>query len=127
MRKYVTLLLSALIMMMVLIACGKNLTPTEVAKAFVGALMQGDTQTTKKLLSKKSLKKYEEVERQQGVPISKLLQENLRVTSPEKCHDEKVEGERATVECESASGPLSVPLVKEDGAWKVQPPFADRD
>ena len=127
MKKYVTLLFSTLFIITLVIACGRNMTPTEVAKAFAEALMKGDTQTTKKLLSKKALKKYEEVERQKGEAIDKLLQENLGLTSPEKCHNEKIEGERATVECESALGPLSVPLVKEDGAWKIQPRFAEGD
>jgi hypothetical protein len=127
MKKYVTFLFSLLVIIMLAIACGRNMTPTEVAKAFAGALMKGDTRTTKRLLSKKALKKYEEVERQKGEAIDKLLQENLSLTSPEKCHNEKIEGERATVECDSAFGSLSVPLLKEDGAWKIQPRFADGD
>src|ERR1700753_2333289 len=104
MKKYVALLFSLLVIIMLAIACGKNMTPTEVAKAFAEALMKGDTQTTKKLLSKKALKKYEGVERQKGASIDKLLQENLGLSSPETCHNEKIEGERATVECESALG-----------------------
>ena len=127
MKKCGTLLFSLSVIVMLVNACGKHMTPTEVAKAFAGALMKGDTQTTKRLLSKKALKRYEEVERQKGAPIDKLLRGNIEFTSPEKCGNEKVEGGRATVECESDLGPFSVPLIEEDGEWKIQPPFADRD
>src|SRR5579885_91077 len=127
MKKYAALLFPLLVIMMLGAACGKSMSPMEVAKAFAEALMKGDTRTAKRFLSKKALKKYEGVERQKGTPIDKLLQENMGFTSPERCHDEKVEGERATVECETAFGPLGVPLIKEEGGWKIQPPFADGD
>ena len=100
--------------------------PIDVAKAFVAALIKGDNDATKKLLSKKALKKVE-ADPQLKDKVAEMLQSSVGLTSAEQCSNEKINGERATVECPTTSGQLSVPLVKEDGEWKVHPPFADRE
>ena len=101
-------------------------TPIEVTKAFVAALVKGDNDATKRLLSKKARQIIEKDARLKDKP-AEILQSSVGLTSPDKCRNERINGDRASVDCETASGTLSVPLVKEDGEWKVQPPFADRE
>lgn len=101
-------------------------TPMEVTRAFVKALIKGDNEDTKKLLSKKALQIIEKDDRMKG-KFAEVLQNSVELTSPDKCLNEQIKGDRATVDCETKSGTLNVPLIKEDGKWKVHPPFADRE
>ena len=103
----------------VLTGCGgsKSATPTDVAKALFEAKMKKDAEAMKKVFSKNALSKLEEVAVRNRVTVDKLLTESNKPpeTMPE-CFNEKIEGERATLECKDSPRPL--PFVKENGEWK---------
>jgi hypothetical protein len=116
MRRHITALPAVLVAITLAVtACGKKgATPTEVLKAFAEARMKGDGDAMKRMLSKSYLKKAEETARQKGVSVGELLAESARPPAPETCHTEKVEGDRAIVEC----GESAAFFIKEDGEWK---------
>lgn len=100
----------------------KSDAPTDVLKTFVEAMKKKDVEAVKKTLSKGSLALAEktaalnkttvdEMFRRDDVPISS---ENLET------RNERIESDTATVEVKNqTTGFETIPLVKEDGAWKI--------
>ncbi|HEX8846035.1 MAG TPA: DUF2950 family protein [Pyrinomonadaceae bacterium] len=125
-RRFNVLLASLLAITLGAVACAKKATPTEVAKAFAEAMAKEDNEAMKRLLSKRALQKLVEQEQKQNEPGVIMLQTAVGLKSPAQCRNEKIEGDRATVECESGSGPFPIPLIKENGAWRIHPPYAEK-
>jgi len=104
---------------LILTGCGagKSATPTDVAKALYEAKMKKDAAAMKKMFSKNALGKAEEVAVRNRTTVDKLLTEsNKPPESMPECFNEKIEGEKATLECKDSPRPL--PFVKENGEWK---------
>ncbi|NNE67336.1 MAG: DUF2950 family protein [Pyrinomonadaceae bacterium] len=100
-----------------------SMSPTETVKAFIDAYQKKDVASLKKLLSKKSI----DVFTRSGEGKSQTVDERLKefVDSEElpfkgtpEMRNEKVDGEKATVEVLVEGKWEPTPLVKEDGAWK---------
>lgn len=98
-------------------------TPRDSLKAYTMAIKKKDPTTMKLLLSDGSLKMHEQQAKEQGVTIDDIV---LRETmlSPEqstlKVKNEKIEGDRATIEVENSFGGWDVvPFIREEGIWKI--------
>jgi hypothetical protein len=98
-------------------------TPTDTLKTFTKATINKDAEGVKKTLSKGSLKMIEESAKAQNLSVDSLLlteNENSLTEVPEM-KNEKITGDTATVEVENkVTKSFDVmPLVKEDGEWKL--------
>ena len=98
-------------------------TPTEAMTTFAKAQINKDAEGIRKTLSKGSLKMIAESAEDQGVSVEKiLLNENRNsLTEVPQISNEKIKGNTATVDVKNkALNSYDVmPLVKEDGEWKV--------
>jgi hypothetical protein len=98
--------------------------PTEAFKTYIMATVNRDVEAVKNSISKGSLAMIEKSAKDQGKTIDELLTggavENESKNVPE-VRNEKISGNTATVEFKDSSMPdfLTMPLVKEDGTWKV--------
>lgn len=120
-RKILILLAACL-----LFACGgtqEPSTPVETLKAYTKAIKKKDPTTMKLLLSQDSMKMHREEAQAQNVSLDEIV---LRETlfSPDqntlKFRNEKIEGDRATVEVENSYGAFeTVQFVKEGDVWKI--------
>jgi Domain of unknown function (DUF4878) len=124
--------LTAIIMMLALLtlsvaACKKSSgsSPTATFQAFYESLKNKDVEAYKKLVSKDALMMLEG----RATNMDRTLEEYIKMEMdkptlklPDKLEtrNEKIEGEKATLEVENTEGRWNtVPLVKEDGQWKV--------
>lgn len=109
------------------LACGveeaKPSTPLETLKSYSRAVKRKDITTMKLLLSDASIKMSEQQAREQGLTLDdiikneKLFTENLTKV---EFRNERIEGERATIEVKNASNSWdTVPFVLEGGIWKI--------
>ena len=100
-----------------------SMTPTETVKAFITAYEKVDVEAMKKLLSKKSLEMLERSGEGEGQSLDDRLKEFMKAEqlpfkgTPEM-RNEKIDGDKATVEVKVDGKWEPTPLVKEDGAWK---------
>lgn len=99
--------------------------PSGVSKRFIEAARAKDVKTFKALLSKKSLESIEKDAKEANMSademITKLLGQDLfKGTGAIKVRNEKITGDKATVEIKDDKGKwLENDLVKEDNNWKV--------
>ena len=124
-RKISALLIALLAI--ALVACGgkKASTPTEAFKSFYEAAKAKDVATIKRLLAKDSLSKMEERAKQANKSLDDYIgdqsQNGIPPSMPET-RNETIDGDHATIEFKGPGGDSdwrTVPLVKEDGEWKV--------
>ncbi len=98
--------------------------PTEAFKTYIMATVNKDVDTLRKSLSKGSLELVEKSAKEQGKTVDEILTggavDNESKKVPE-VKNEKINGDSATVDFKDASMPdfLTMPLVKENGTWKV--------
>ncbi len=126
-RTAVTTLTFALIAFVA--ACGaagsSASSPSGVSKRFIEAARAKDTKSFKALLSKKSLESIEKDAKEASMSpdemITKMLAQDLFKGAGEiEVRNEKITGDKATVEIKDNEGKWSEnELVKEDGDWKV--------
>jgi hypothetical protein len=111
-----------------LAACGisekpKAETPLDALKAYTQAIKKKDTTTMKLLLSEGSIKMAEEEAKAQNVTLDEIIKRETLFTENQdklKFKNQKIEGERATIEVENSYGSWDiVPFAKEDGEWKI--------
>jgi len=99
--------------------------PSGVSKRFIEAARSKDVNTFKSLLSKASLASIEKDAKEAGMTadamITRVLEQDLFKTSGDiEIRNEKISGDKATVEIKDDKGKWSEnELVKEDGNWKV--------
>jgi Domain of unknown function (DUF4878) len=99
-------------------------TPTEAFKTYIMATVNKDVAALKTSLSKGSLDLIEKSAKEQGKTVEEILTggavENESKQVPQ-IQNEKITGNTATVDFKDASMPdfLTMPLVKENGTWKV--------
>ena len=98
-------------------------TPVETLKAYSIALKGKDTTMMKLLLSQETLKLHQEEAKARGGTLDEIVSQQSLFPADQKFfnyRNEKIEGDKATVEVENAFGEWDrVYLVKEDGAWKI--------
>jgi hypothetical protein len=101
-----------------------QVSPTEAFKTYIKATVNKDIEGVKKSLSKSSLEFVETAAKEQNKTADELLTggavENQSKKIPE-VRNEKIEGNTATVEYKDETMPefIKMPLVKEDGTWKI--------
>ncbi len=124
MRSLLRFIILALILFAV--SCGGNQippTPMDTFKAYTLAFKQKDTTTMKLLLSESSLKMAEQQAAQQGVTVDDIVKNETLFTESQKdifFRNEKVEGDRATIEVKNGFGSWDVvPFIREEGIWKI--------
>jgi hypothetical protein len=114
-----------ILMAVTLLACGtpKVATPLETFKTYTKAIKQKDITTMKLLLSDASIKMHEKEAKAQGVTVDDIVKRETLFTENQKTveyRNEKIDGEKATLEVKTASGRWeTVPFVLEDKVWKI--------
>ncbi|HEY0428045.1 MAG TPA: hypothetical protein VGC76_09720 [Pyrinomonadaceae bacterium] len=102
---------------------GKTRTPTETLKALSEASKKKDVDGIKKLLSKGTLQLLDKVALDAKTTPDELLKKEGGAPMKDlpELRGEKIEGDTATVEVKNdITGDFEqMPLVKEDGEWKV--------
>lgn len=97
--------------------------PMETMRALNEAAKSKNVEALKNLVSKGTLKLLEENAAQQATTVDELLRKDNGAPFEElpEMRNEKIEGERATVEVENQETEewTTLPFVKENGAWKI--------
>jgi hypothetical protein len=98
-------------------------TPLDALKAYTQAIKKKDTTTMKLLLSEGSIKMAEDEAKAQNVPLDEIIKRETLFTENQdkvKFKNQKIEGDKATIEVENSYGSWDVlPFTKEDGEWKI--------
>ena len=101
----------------------KPATPIETFKTYTKAIKAKDVTTMKLLLSSETMKMNQLEADARGVPVDEVVKNETLFAEQQKTvkmRNEKIEGERATLEVENSIGSWeTVPFVKEDGVWKI--------
>ena len=108
-------------------ACNRaGASPTATFKAYYEATQKKDAEGMKKTLSKGTLEMLEGFAKMQNKSLDEALKSGLASNNAQsekmpETRNEKIEGDKATLEVQDAkSGKWeSLPFVKEDGAWKI--------
>jgi hypothetical protein len=97
-------------------------TPLETFKTYTKAFKQKDVASMKVLLSKDSLKLNEQEAKAQGVSVDEIIKRET-LFNPDQTtvefRNEKIDGDKATLEVKGPSGWETVPFVREDAVWKI--------
>ena len=98
-------------------------TPTNTLEAYAKAVKKNDTAMMKRLLSNATIQMHEQQAQQQNIPVEEIIQRETLINPGQtslKFRNQKIEGERATIEVENSFGQYDVmPFVLEDGIWKI--------
>ena len=101
-------------------------TPLRTLEAYINAFKKKDITSMKILLSRDSIKMAEQQARDQGLTVDDIVKNETLFTADQKTagfRNQKIEGERATIEVKNAYGTWdTVPFVLEDGIWKIDKP-----
>jgi Domain of unknown function (DUF4878) len=124
MRSFLSIFISAILLFS--LSCAgdtKPKTPFETFVAYTRAISEKDTTTMKLLLSQETIKMHEQEAKSQGVTLDEIVKRETLFTENQKqvkYRNEKIEGDKATLEVENSFGTWeTVPFVKEEGAWKI--------
>jgi len=109
---------------LLLVSCAEEpSTPFKTFQAYTRAIKQKDTTTMKLLLSDASIKMHEQEAKAQNVTLDDIVKRETLFTEDQKLvkhRNEKIEGDKATLEVENSFGMWeTIPFVKEDGVWKI--------
>ncbi|MDR2292344.1 MAG: DUF4878 domain-containing protein [Prevotellaceae bacterium] len=113
---------------LIIAACGGTSTPSDVVQKVLKAQTSLDFGTVKKHVVKDLVPQIEEAEKAFETPEVKEAMERLKAAADQVKYDvvkEEIDGDNAKVTVKiTALGQeqeqeLIIPLVKEDGAWKV--------
>ena len=106
--------------------CGgdrKPATPKETFMTYIKAIKAKDTTTMKLLLSNETIKMHEREAKANGSTVDEIVKRQTLFNEKDRevvFRDEKINGEKATIEVKTASGTWQkVPFVFEEGAWKI--------
>lgn len=101
----------------------KPSTPLETLKAYTTAIKKKDTTTMKLLLSDASIKMADQEAKAQNVTLDEIVKRETLFNETQdtlKHRNEKIDGERATIEVLDSSNLWNtVPFVREDDVWKI--------
>lgn len=98
-------------------------TPVETFKTYITAVKQKDITRMKRLLSSESIKMHELEAKSQNLALDDIVKRETLFTEGQKVvefRNEKIEGERATLEVKNSFGTWEmIPFVREDSEWKI--------
>ena len=108
-------------------AVKQTASPSDVLKKYFEAYDRKDVAAAKQTFSKGTMKMYEDAARKQQISVDEVVKKQFEagaannLTKQVETVGEKIEGDTATVEVKSktAGENENIPLVKEDGEWKV--------
>jgi hypothetical protein len=109
-------------------ACSKggNSTPTATFQTFYNAVKNTDVNAIKSVMPKKTLEQAESDAKAKGIAFDddlkvelKRISTKLPATMPE-IRNEKIEGDRATLEFRDGEDWEKVGFIKEDDGWKLR-------
>lgn len=101
--------------------------PSDALKTYIDAYDRKDVATMKQAYSKATAKMYEDTAQKRKISVDEIINEQLKITSDEaltskvKIVGEKIDGDTAIVEVENEGREENekIPMVKEDGIWKL--------
>lgn len=97
-----------------------SLSPTDTYKAYQEAMKKKDFEGVKKRMSKGSLAMITEKAKEDGKTLEESFKaEAAKGGNDEEVTNEKITGDTATVDLKNKGQSLTIPLVKEDGEWKI--------
>lgn len=98
-------------------------TPTETFKTYTKAIKAKDTATMKLLLTDDTVRMHEEQAKAQGMTAEEIINRESLIAENQKTvkfRNEKIDGDRATLEVESSFGSWQTIVFKrENGEWKI--------
>ena len=98
-------------------------TPLETLKAYTLAIKKKDPVQMKSLLSDASIKMAEQEAKAQNAPLDDVIKRETIFSENQRgvnFRHEKVDGDKATIEMkDSFDNWITVPFVREAGAWKI--------
>lgn len=101
----------------------ENLSPSAVLRAYVEAASKKDVAGMKSHLSAGTLKIMEEAAGARNKNLDDMLKEEVGQMPPESTDieysNEKIDGDNATVDMTAQGQTITMPLVKENGEWKI--------
>ena len=101
----------------------KPSTPLETLKAYTTAIKKKDTTAMKLLLSDSSIKMAKQEATAQNVNLDEIIKKETLFNETQtnvEFRNEKVNGERATIEMKDSSNLWNtVQFVREEGVWKI--------
>lgn len=94
--------------------------PMAALRAYYDAAMKKDIPTAKKYLSAGTMRVMEEGAKKMGKTVDEAFTEGAETTTamPE-FSNEKISGDTATVDIKAQGATVTMPMVKEDGVWKL--------
>jgi hypothetical protein len=94
--------------------------PTAAYKAFQEANKKKDYAAVKSRFSKASLEMLTEEAKKQNKTLDEFVKDQVdKGTSDEEVLNEKIDGDSATVDLKDKNSSITLPMVKEDGEWKI--------
>ena len=126
-QKSIALACALVMAAMVVASCNRaGSSPTATFKAYFDATQKKDAEGMKKTLSKGTLEMLEGFAKMQNKSLDEALKSGLASNNQQsekmpETRNEKIEGDKATLEVQDAKTGKweSLPFVKEDGAWKI--------
>lgn len=97
--------------------------PIKTFKTYTKAIKNKDVTTMKLLLSAETMKMNELEAQARGVPVDEIVKDETLFAEHQKTvkmRNEKIEGDKATLEVQNTFGTWEVvPFIKEGGEWKI--------
>jgi hypothetical protein len=97
-------------------------TPVETFQTYVKAFKKKDITTMKLLLSSDTIKMHEQEAKAEGVTLDDIVKRETLLDPGQttvEYRNEKVNGDKATLEFKNGEFWETIPFVKEDGEWKI--------
>ena len=115
---------SILLVATMLTACGSDApsTPVETFKTYVKAIKAKDTKAMKVLLSDASLKMHDQEAKAQNISVDEIINRETLLAEGQRnveYRNEKIDGDKATLQVKSGGFWQTIPFVREDGVWKI--------
>ena len=115
---------SVLLVVTMLTACGSDApsTPVETFKTYVKAIRAKDTKAMKVLLSDATLEMHEQEAKAQNISVDEIIKRETLLAEGQttvEYRNEKIDGDKATLQVKSSGFWQTIPFVREDGVWKI--------
>lgn len=115
---------SVLLVATMLTACGSDApsTPVETFKTYVKAIKAKDTRAMKVLLSDATLKMHDQEAKAQNISVDEIIKRETLLAEGQRnveYRNEKIDGDKATLQVKSSGFWQTIPFVREDGVWKI--------
>jgi hypothetical protein len=118
-------LLALLVIFAFSVACTSEkqpATPVETFQTYVKAFKKKDLTTMKLLLSSDTIKMHEQEAKAEGVTLDDIVKRETLLDPGQttvEYRNEKVNGDKATLEVKNGGFWETIPFVKEEGEWRI--------